>query len=130
MAKAQEKAGKEGDYAYIDAHIDEFCDEYRQLLIRIRSVLLHYNMLESTMDKIDDMFTDDAVRDLLKEVVERMDGFDFAGAAKLVRGIRQELLPEQYRADFEQLKVWMAELEEDKIRELIKKWLHLRTEEE
>lgn len=119
MAKVQEKAGKEGDYAYIDAHMDEFCDEYRQLLMRIRSVLRHYNMLESTMDKFDDMFTDDAVKDILKEVVERMDGFDFAGAAKLVRGTKRELLPEQYRADFEQLEVWMTELEEDKIRELI-----------
>lgn len=126
MAKAQEKAGKEGDYAYIDAHMEEFQREYRLLLSQIQTVLEHYGMQASAAEAPEKgIFSEEDFMLLLKRIRQSMDEFDFAGASKLVREAGQEQLPEQYREDFAKIRQWMEEMEEDKIREIIEKYVEI-----
>lgn len=121
LAKAQEKAGKEGDYTYIDTHIEEFEQEYRRLLEEIRVVLKHYRMSETVIDTPEPVSETDFIQ-MLTELRQSMDALDFAGASKLVRETLPETLPEQYRDDFAKIRQWMGEMEEDKIREVIEKY--------
>lgn len=94
MAKAQEKAGKEGDYTYIDAHREEFCREYRLFLEQVRKVLEHYQMLEPAGEAEETDSTEELdFGQILKDIRQSMDAFDFAGAAKLVREVNREQLP-------------------------------------
>lgn len=124
LAKAQEKAGKEGDFAYIDAHMDEFCREYRMFLEQIRGVLEHYRMSEPAGETAQAGISEEPdFMQILKGIRQSMDAFDFAGAAKRVREVPQERLPEQYREDFAKLSQWMDDMEEDKMRELMNKYI-------
>lgn len=120
MAKEQEFAGKAEDYAYIDSHIEDFAQSYRILLAQIRAVLERYQMLEEEPDalQVEDATVVD-IKKLFADIIEYMDGFDFAGAAKLVRQAKDASIPDEYREDIERLGQWMDEMEEDKIRELI-----------
>lgn len=124
LAKAQEMAGKAGDYAYIDAATEEFQQAYRLLLEQLQPVLDYYGMLEiGTEEPEDGMLTEEEVMQIWKDIVGCMDGFDFAGAAKRIREVDRERLPEQYREDFEKISQWMDDMEEDNIRELIDRYI-------
>lgn len=124
MAKAQELAGKDGDYAYIDTHMEEFIVEYRKLLERMRIVLERHQMLEeSVAEENENVLTEDSIKKTLLDIRKCMDEFDFAGASKLVREMNQKQIPEEFREDLSQIGQWMDEMEEDKIRELIDKLL-------
>lgn len=124
MAKAQELAGKDDDYSYIDAHMDEFIVEYHKLLERIRVVLERYEMLEEPVAEDNaSMLTEESIKTTLLGIRTCMDEFDFAGASKLVREMNQKQMPEEYREDLTKIGQWMDEMEEDKIRELIDKLL-------
>lgn len=120
MAKEQELAGKDGDYAFIDTHIGDFMREYRKLLSQIRTVLEHYQMFEEESKTAKESgMTDADIKRLFGDIIKHMDEFDFAGAAKLVRQEKEKVIPEAYREDMEKLSQWMNEMEEEKIRELI-----------
>ena len=123
LAKAQEFAGKEGNYDFIDARMEEFQQEYQQLLSRMRNVLERYNMLEMIEVSEETLFTEESFREFLAKIQKYLDGFDFPSAAKLIRETPKERIPEQYLEDFANLEQWMDEMEEDKIRELIEKKL-------
>lgn len=124
LAKAQELAGKEGNYNFIDAHMEEFQQEYGRLLERMRSVLERYNMLEAAQEALEDtMLTEEGFGELLVKILKCLDGFDFPSASKLIRETPKERVPEQHLEDFANLERWMDEMEEDKIRELIEKVL-------
>lgn len=124
MAKAQEKAGKEGDYGYIDAHMEEFEREYRRLLEEIRLVLEYYQMLKPAADTPEqESVSETDFIQMLRELQKKMDELDFAGASKLVRETEPLKLSEEYRDDFAKIRQWMEEMEEDKIREVIEKYM-------
>lgn len=120
MAKEQELAGRAGDYAFIDTHIEGFKRSYRKLLSEIQTVLEHYQMLDEEQPATQESGVTDAdIKQFFGDIIRRMDEFDFAGAAKLVRQEKEKTIPEAYREDMEKLSRWMNEMEEEKIRELI-----------
>lgn len=120
MAKAQEMAGKTGDYLFIDTHLEDFARTYRILLSQIHKVLEHYQMLDDENMQADSSeLKDSDMKTFFVGILEAMDGFDFAGAAKLVRKAKEKEIPQAYRDDVDKLAQWMDEMEEDKIRELI-----------
>lgn len=120
MAKEQELAGKSGDYAFIDMHIEDFAREYRRLLSQIQTVLEHYQMLdEKQRTRQEKVVTETDIKHFFENIIRYMDEFDFAGAAKLVRQEKENAVPEAYREDIEKLSRWMDEMDEEKIRGLI-----------
>ena len=120
MAKTQELAGKEGDYAYIDAHMQDFLMEYQKLLERMHIVLERYQMLEESVAEEDhNVLTEEMIKQNLSDILACMDDFDFAGASKLVREMNQKEVPEEYREKLLQIGQWMDDMEEDKIRDFI-----------
>lgn len=123
MARAQEKAGKEGNTSYIDAHMEEVQQEYRHLLKQIQAVLAHYQMLEdNTADEKEGAAKEVDILQILKDIRQHVEEFDFAGASKLIREVKREQIPEQYQEVFAQITQWMDEMEIEKIQELIEKY--------
>lgn len=120
-AKALEKAGRESDYTYIDANIEEFCVEYRKLLVQLAKALEPYGGWDTDEPEQEDRdFTGEDAKQILKEILRCLDEYDFASATKWIRETLQKELPEAYRADFEQIRQFMDDMEDDKIRELAK----------
>lgn len=116
MAKQQELAGKRKEYGYIEEHMDEFVRTYRVLLEKIEEVLCYCNIPlgEETV-----ILKEEEVFQLMQEIISALDSFDFAEAAELLREHQGEKLPEQYRAVFADMKVWMDNMEIDKIKACI-----------
>lgn len=114
MAKEQELAGKAKEYAFIDAHLEEFEKEYRALLVQIRGVLEHYRMLEEETAQ-----QEDGVQQLYRAVIRCLDGYDFAGASQLLREAQKKEYSAQEQKDIGKLKEWMDEMEDERIRDFI-----------
>lgn len=119
MAKEQELAGKAKEYAFIDAHLEDFEREYRALLAQIRAVLEHYRMLEEENVQEDAAAGEGDIKELYRSIIQCMDGFDFAGASTLIREAKRKEFPKQEMMDIEQLGAWMNEMEEERIRDFI-----------
>lgn len=119
MAKEQELAGKAKEYAFIDAHLEDFEREYRALLAQIREVLAHYRMLEDEPEQKEILEKEADIAQLYRSIIQCMDGYDFAGVSQLLREAQKKEYTEQEKKDIEQLKKWMDELEEERIREFI-----------
>lgn len=114
MAKEQELAGKAKEYAFIDAHLEDFEKEYRALLAQIRGVLEHYRMLEAEGTP-----QEEGVQQLYRSIIRRLDGYDFAGASQLLREAQKKEYSEQEQKDIGKLKEWMDEMEDERIRDFI-----------
>lgn len=114
MAKEQELAGKAKEYAFIDAHLEDFEKEYRALLAQIRGVLEHYRMLET-----EGAPQEEGVQQLYRSIIRRLDGYDFAGASQLLREAQKKEYSEQEQKDIGKLKEWMDEMEDERIRDFI-----------
>lgn len=122
MAKQQETAGREGRYGYIDAHMEEFQQEYRSLLAKVRTVLEHYQMLEQAQESAPkEQFREADILELFGNIRESIEEYDFAAAAHLIKDTDADILPEKYRDTFKQIRLWMDEMEVEKILERIRK---------
>lgn len=126
-AKALERAGRENDYAYINANTEEFCAEYRGLLAQLAQALEPYGAWEADESgQGGHSFTEEDAKQTIQEILRCLDEYDFASATKRIRETLHKELPETYRADFEQIGQWMDDLEDDKIREFAeRKYGHL-----
>lgn len=122
MAKDQEMAGKQGNYSYIDAHMELFCREYQMLLKKIGEVLKNYNMIEE-VSETEEMLEEDMILQILENIEKYVDDFDFSRVFQILDEIKKCQMPEKYQQVFGQIGVWMDELEVDKIKELIEKTL-------
>lgn len=122
MAKEQEMAGKQGNYSYIDAHMELFCQGYRTLLKKIGEVLKNYNMIEE-VSETEEMLEEDMILQILENIEKYVDDFDFSRVFQILDEIKKCQMPEKYQQVFGQIGVWMDELEVDKIKELIEKTL-------
>lgn len=122
MAKEQEMAGKQGNYSYIDAHMELFCQEYQMLLKKIGEVLKNYNMIEE-VSETEEMLEEDMILQILENIEKYVDDFDFSRVFQILDEIKKCQMPEKYQQVFGQIGVWMDELEVDKIKELIEKTL-------
>lgn len=124
LARLQEQAGKNGEFGYIDAHMEEFLHEYELLLEQMREVLEKYQMMEGETEKKEILKKEDILQ-VLREIKQCMDGFDFAGAARLIREAKVCQLSEQDRKMLEQIGQWVDEAETDKIQELIESPIYM-----
>ncbi len=126
MAKRQEKAGKEGNYSYIDSHLEEFLQEYRKLLANVRAVLEDYHMPEpAALSDQTGSLEEPEVRRLLQEIQRSLSEFDFANASNLIKDTDVSHIPEKYRDGFARMDQWMDELEVERLQEEIENYLNI-----
>lgn len=122
MAKEQEMAGREGNYSYIDQHMEPFLIEYRALLQKIEEVLKHYGMIEEVREEgTEEILEEEMILRILKNICQCLDDFDFSKVFDILEEVKRYGLPEEYQEVFEQIAAWMDELAVDKIKELIEK---------
>lgn len=120
MARKQEEAGKKGDYAYIDVHMEEFQKEYNILLEQIERVLEHYQMLEKPVaEEGKEILDKELVESILRNIRQCVEEFDFTRVFDILHEMQKYRIPEQYREVILQIGSWMDELAVDKIKDLI-----------
>ena len=131
MARTQEKAGKEGNYSYIDIHMEEFVREYRVLLDNIRAVLLHYRLIDEKSDirQKDVVYEEAELLKTLRNIQKCIEEMDFAGAAKLIRECDRRKMPKQYQDIFGKISGWMDEMDVDQIQELLEQVISMKNDE-
>ena len=125
MAKAQEMAGREGNYAYIEEQMEPFLAEYRRLLKKIEEVLRHYEMIEETPEEAESL-EEEMIFQILGSIRQYMDDFAFSRVFEILEEVKKYHMPGTYQKVFEQIRTWMDELDVDKIRELIEETLEKR----
>lgn len=118
MAREQEMAGKSGTYDYIDAHMEEFRQEYRRLLSQIGEVLAHYELPEETQQETEEM-PEEMVRRILTGILKCVEDFEFTRVFDILEELDKCGVPEAYEELFARIRHGMDELAVDEIRELI-----------
>lgn len=126
MAKAQEMAGRERNYSYIDEHMGAFLAEYRILLEKIEEVLRHYEMIEE-VPKEEEYMEEEMIFRILRSISQYVDDFDFSKVFEILEEVKKYKMSEKYQSVFQQITAWMDELAVESIQELIEKILD-RTE--
>lgn len=115
-AKKQEESGKSGEYSYIDANINIFIAEYKELLSHIKIVLEHFNMLElNTSTQIDERI----LHSTLHNINKCIDDFDFAQIFDILEKVKAYEIDDNYRTLFDEIEKLMDDLAVDEIKELI-----------
>lgn len=117
-AKAQEMAGRKGDYAYIDEHVEAFIQEYQALLEKIEEVLKKYDLLEN-MEETEQMLQEDMIFQVLRNIENHIENFAFSQIFEILEEVKKCKMSEKYKKVFEQIKVWMDDLQVEKIQQLI-----------
>ena len=120
MAKAQEMAGRDGDYSYIDEHMKPFLAEYRILLGKIEEVLRHYEMIEEAAQEAE-CLEEEMILRILQSIYQYVDNFDFSKVFEILEEVKKYKIPEEYQKVLEQISIWMDELSVDEIKKLIEK---------
>jgi len=122
MAKRQEIAGEAGNFAHIDAHMEEFQEEYGQLLEEIGQVLEHYGLIGKEEDD-QEKLSDDMVCSILANIRNCLEEFEFPKIFEILQEVKKYKLSERYEQVFRQIEEWMDDLAVDEIQELIEKTL-------
>lgn len=125
MAKRQEEAGLQGDYSYIDLHMEEFQQEYRLLLEKIEAVLKHYGLLKETVpaDKDRAMLDEAMAVRILNNILQCVNDYEFTKVFDILDELQNYQLPEKYQEVFVQIRCLMDDLSVDEIKELVEKTL-------
>lgn len=120
MARQQEAAGKNGDYEFIDDHLEEFQSAYRQLLAQIQTVLLHYDLLGKPQDNTPRESLEKGVLDtVLANIRQNIDEFDFSKVFEILEEMKKYDLPSPYDELFSKIEVYMEDLSVNEIQELL-----------
>ena len=123
MAKAQEMAGREGNYTYIEEHIKSFLAEYRILLEKIEEVLRHYKMIEE-VPKEEEYLEEEMIVRILRSISQYVDNFDFSKVFEILEEVKKYQMSEEYQKVFQQISTWMDELAVESIQKLIEKTMN------
>lgn len=115
LAKAQEKAGRAGDYAFIDAHVEEFLEQYKTLLNQMETVLVHYHLLTPKAEKEGKPSDESFLTLVLNTIQSSVDDFEFGKAFEILDEVEKHQIPENYQTDFDQLAKYMDQLDVDAI---------------
>ncbi len=120
MAMEQEKAGREGEYSYIDDNFEAFRTSYSSQLVKIGEVLRHYNLLSDTQpQEYTEEFDDRIFSGILLNIKKHVDSFEFAEIFDILEEMKKHPLPAAYQQFFDRLSVLMDELAVDDIKKLI-----------
>lgn len=114
MARNQEEAGCNDDFAYIDSHAEEFQEEYQKLLTRIQDVLRHYNMLEEENMQQEELNVADIVP-ILQNIRVCVKEFAFTKVFDILEEIKRYSIPEPYGEVFAVIDRKMENLEVDDV---------------
>lgn len=120
MAREQEKAGRDGDYDYIEQNFEPFQKEYEAQLRKIEEVLRHFHLLpETSPEDAVPPLDERIISNILINIRNHVDNFDFAKVFDILEEMQKYNLPAEYREIFDQLGPLMDELAVDSIRQLI-----------
>lgn len=118
-AKEQEMAGKEGEYSYIDEHMQEFQDEYTMLLTDMKRVLKQYQLLEEEKEEDREVLGKEMTLHMLNNIRNHVENFDFIKVFDILEEVKKYQLSEEYQPVFEKINEWMEVLAVDEIIGLI-----------
>ena len=121
MARQQEMAGEQGDYAFIEEHAEEFRVEYRKLLDEVEEVLAHYTEQEEAGEK--EKLGEEMILLILSNIRNALEEFQYPKIFDMLEEIKQYDMPEKYKRVFDQISDWMEDLSVEKIEELLEKTL-------
>ena len=119
MARQLELAGKQGDYAYIDANTEAFQSAYGALIGHIGQIMLHYFPEEETAEAEKEELDETFMRHALARIRQCIEEFDFAKVFSMLEELRDYRLPEKYKEPVAQISAWMEDLSVDEICGLI-----------
>lgn len=119
MARLQEEAGKNGEYAYIDSHYESFEKAYGEKLSQIREVLGHYKLLEEETPLEDAVLDEQLLCNILLNIRNQVDAFSFAQVFDILDSVKRYRMPDAYKELFTKLETLMDDLAVDDIRKLI-----------
>lgn len=120
MARKQEEAGKQHDYAYIDANFEQLRTAYIAQLKQIREVLCHFGELDEAPVETDaPMLDQDMISNILLNIKNHLDSFDFAKVFDILDDVRKYRLSPQNQELFSQIASKMDNLDVDTVRALI-----------
>lgn len=123
-ARKQEELGRQGDYEYIDNHMQYFQDEYNKLLNKLKIVLEHYNLLENPSNQeVAEVLDDAMLRRLYQRILRCIDDFDFAKVFEILEEIHKYKLSESDTKILEDISNLMEDLSVDEIRDILNKKL-------
>lgn len=122
LALLQEKAGKEGNYSYIDANWQVFQKEYRRLLEEIEQVLAHYEEEPSRTEEEQPVLTEDMLGIIFANIRRRIDDFDFQAVFAILEEAEQYRMASGHKQLFEEIKRLMEELEVEEVCRLMEEY--------
>lgn len=113
-AKYLEQAGKEEDISFINANLESFVKQYRELLELLEEVLKKYQLIK---ENVAEQVPVADLSEVVKDIQKSLDGFDFARASKLIRSVKKEGLSKEDAVLMEELCVLVEDMDIDKLRE-------------
>ena len=114
-AFAQEMAGKEKRYSYIDENYEAFRVQYLQLFKDIEKVLSYYHLIQKKTDEDSPLLEESIMKGILSNIRAKLDEFEFAEIFDTLEKIDQYRKNEKQEKFFEQLRVLMDDLNVEEI---------------
>ncbi|MDD6491026.1 MAG: ATP-binding protein [Firmicutes bacterium] len=114
-AFAQEMAGKEKRYSYIDENYEAFRVQYLQLFKDIEKVLSYYHLIQKKTDEDSPLLEESIMKGILSNIRTKLDEFEFAEIFDTLEKIDQYRKNEKQEKFFEQLRVLMDDLNVEEI---------------
>lgn len=120
-AKRQEEAGINGEYSYIEDNIDQLIADYKDVLKKIKEVLLHYGLLAEEMDEEEKPRLDERMAiHMFRNIGKCIDDFDFGKVFSILEESKKFRIPAQYAEPLLKIEELMDSLSVDEIREVLK----------
>ncbi len=119
-ARKQEELGREGNYEYIESHMEFFQEEYTKLLNKLQLVLEHFNLLENPQaSKDDDIIDSKTVKKMYGYFLRCIDDFDFAKIFDILEEFNKYNFTAHDKEVINKIAVLMDDLSVDELRELL-----------
>lgn len=120
LALDQEMAGKSKDYAFIDTHLDQFQAAYSNLLAQIKTVLEHYELLDSLPENSSrEILTEEMIHPILAVIRQSVEEFDFSKVFDILEEVNKYNVPAPYDEIFQKIGTYMEDLSVNQIQQLL-----------
>ncbi|MBO4980845.1 MAG: response regulator [Lachnospiraceae bacterium] len=120
-ARMQEEQGRAGNLSYIDEHLQEFQEQYRNLLARLETVLTHYELLSSDAeDTPSEVMDAHMARQVIHHLEHCIEEFNFGKVFEILEETKKYQFSEEYEKLFSQIATLMEDLAIDDINALLK----------
>ena len=119
MARAQEMAGKEKRYTYINEHYQEFCEKYKELLESIHQVLVHFDLLPGSRQEDRPVLEESIFQATLHNIQNKVEEFEFAQVFEILEQLENYQVDDKQAELIKQIKVLMDDFNVDEINALL-----------